>query len=134
MIVLVNPTNPTGPVFRRSELESLADIAERHDLLVLADEVYEFIVFDDGQHTSFASLPGMKERTVKVALVQHQSGCFLFEFRSEISSIPCHLAPWRQRLSANTQTSGCLRSLVALVRNQCHRVTLEILCVIPSLA
>ncbi|ERP94462.1 hypothetical protein Q669_31575 [Labrenzia sp. C1B10] len=65
-IVIVNPCNPTGRVYTRDELESLADIARRHDLYVVADEVYDQIVFDDATHVSIASLPGMLERTVSM--------------------------------------------------------------------
>lgn len=64
MITLVNPANPTGKVFTREELEELAAIAIKHNLLVLSDEVYEQIVFDDSQHISIASLPGMMQRTI----------------------------------------------------------------------
>ena len=64
MIVLVNPVNPTGRVFTQDELQGLADLAIRHDLLVVSDEVYEEIVYDGAAHTSIASLPGMMERTV----------------------------------------------------------------------
>lgn len=67
MIVLINPGNPTGTVWTRAELEALASIAIAHDLLVLADEVYEYIVFDGRSHTSIASLPGMWERTITVS-------------------------------------------------------------------
>ena len=63
MIALVNPANPTGRVFTYQELESLADVARRHDLLVMSDEVYEQITYDGNMHISIASLPGMKERT-----------------------------------------------------------------------
>lgn len=62
MICLVNPANPTGRVYSRAELQALADLAIRHDLLVLSDEVYEQIVYD-GTHVSIASLPGMAGRT-----------------------------------------------------------------------
>ncbi|PEQ13082.1 aspartate aminotransferase [Novosphingobium sp. PC22D] len=63
-IVLINPCNPTGRVYDRSELEQLADLAIRHDLLVISDEVYEKVLYDGNRHTSIASLPGMAERTV----------------------------------------------------------------------
>ncbi len=63
MICLVNPANPTGRVYTRTELEALAEIAIRHDLLVLSDEVYDQIVYDGNRHISIASLPGMFERT-----------------------------------------------------------------------
>lgn len=63
MIGLVNPANPTGRVYSREELQGLADLAIKHDLLVFSDEVYEQICYDDNQHISIASLPGMFERT-----------------------------------------------------------------------
>ena len=63
-IVLINPCNPTGRVYTRNELSDLAQLAIRHDLLVIADEVYEQIVFDNAKHISIASLPGMAERTI----------------------------------------------------------------------
>lgn len=63
MIVLVNPANPVGRVFSREELQSLADLAIKHDLLVASDEVYDLITYDDNRHISIASLPGMAERT-----------------------------------------------------------------------
>ena len=66
MICLVNPCNPTGRVYSRAELEALADIAIRHDLVVVSDEVYEEILFDGARHISIASLPGMAERTVSM--------------------------------------------------------------------
>ncbi len=63
MIAMVNPANPTGRVFSREELQIVADLAIKHDLLVLSDEVYDQIVYDDNQHISIASLPGMWDRT-----------------------------------------------------------------------
>ena len=66
MLALVNPANPTGRVYSREELQGLAGLAIKHDLLVMSDEVYEQIVFDDKQHISIASLPGMAERTVSM--------------------------------------------------------------------
>lgn len=67
MIVVNSPHNPTGTVFSRTDLEAIADIAVRHDLLVLTDEVYEHLVFDDIVHVPIATLPGMAERTVTVS-------------------------------------------------------------------
>ena len=63
-IALINPCNPTGRVYTRSELMALADLAKEHDLLVFADEVYADIIYDEAQHISIAALPGMKERTI----------------------------------------------------------------------
>ena len=64
-IILINPANPTGRVYDRAELEALADLAIRHDLLVISDEVYEYITFG-AQHLSIAALPGMAERTISL--------------------------------------------------------------------
>jgi aspartate aminotransferase len=63
-IALINPCNPTGRVYTRDELQTLADIAQEHDLLVLSDEVYEEITYEGATHISIASLPGMKDRTI----------------------------------------------------------------------
>lgn len=64
MVVLNNPHNPTGKVFSRDELDLIARIAGEYDLLVLADEVYEHLVFDEGEHIPVATLPGMWARTL----------------------------------------------------------------------
>lgn len=64
MVVLINPCNPTGRVYSRPELEALAEVAIRHDLIVVSDEVYEDIVYDGAEHISIASLPGMEGRTI----------------------------------------------------------------------
>lgn len=63
-LILCNPGNPTGKVFSREELLEIARLAEEHDTFVITDEVYEHIVYSPNQHTYFASLPGMFERTV----------------------------------------------------------------------
>ncbi|MBB4065630.1 pyridoxal phosphate-dependent aminotransferase [Gellertiella hungarica] len=65
-IAIVNPCNPTGRVYSRAELEGLAALAIRHDLVVISDEVYEDILFDKAEHISIASLPGMAERTISM--------------------------------------------------------------------
>ena len=67
MIILNNPHNPAGRVFRKEELEIIAELAELHNLIVLSDEVYEFLVYGDSRHIPFASLKGMKDRTVTVS-------------------------------------------------------------------
>ena len=64
MIVIVNPSNPTGGVLSRETLEKLSQLAIKNDLLLVADEIYSQLVYDDTKHVSIASLPGMKERTI----------------------------------------------------------------------
>ncbi|KIK65386.1 hypothetical protein GYMLUDRAFT_158936 [Collybiopsis luxurians FD-317 M1] len=65
MIIVNTPHNPVGKVFTRAELEMIAALAEEHDLLVMADEVYDRLVFDR-EHVRIANLPGMWDRTVTV--------------------------------------------------------------------
>jgi len=62
-ILLNTPHNPSGKVFSRQELEHIAAVARERDLIVITDEIYEHILYDEGRHVSIASLPGMKERT-----------------------------------------------------------------------
>jgi N-succinyldiaminopimelate aminotransferase len=66
LILLNSPHNPTGSVFTRAELTTIAEVACRHDLLVISDEVYEHMVFT-GEHVPIASLPGMRGRTVSIS-------------------------------------------------------------------
>ncbi len=58
------PNNPTGAVMERPRLQALAELAERSDLLVISDEIYDRLVYAGHQHVCFASLPGMRERTL----------------------------------------------------------------------
>jgi len=57
-IVVINPNNPTGAVYPRAVLEAIARIAEKHHLVVLADEIYERLVYGGAAHTSFAAVEG----------------------------------------------------------------------------
>ena len=63
VLVLNFPTNPTGGTMDRAELEKIAGLARRHNLLVITDEIYAELTFE-GEHTSIAALPGMKARTI----------------------------------------------------------------------
>ena len=67
-LLLINtPHNPTGKVLDLAEMQAIADLAIEHDLIVLTDEVYEHLVFDDARHIAMASLPGMRERTLSIS-------------------------------------------------------------------
>jgi aminotransferase len=63
-LILCNPANPSGKVFRRDELDLIAALAQEFDAFVITDEVYEHIVYEPHRHVYFASLPGMAERTI----------------------------------------------------------------------
>lgn len=64
-VLMMNfPTNPTGATMSPTELEAVAAVCVKHDLIVLTDEIYSELTFDGGSHTSIATFPGMQERTV----------------------------------------------------------------------
>lgn len=66
-LLLINtPHNPTGTVLTREELTAIAELAVERDLLVVTDEVYEHLVFDEAEHLPLAAFPGMRERTVSI--------------------------------------------------------------------
>ena len=65
-IILNTPHNPTGRVFSEAELAQIAELCQAHDVVVIADEVYDHLLFDHAQHVPMATLPGMFERTVTV--------------------------------------------------------------------
>ncbi|MDW3217033.1 MAG: pyridoxal phosphate-dependent aminotransferase [Acidimicrobiales bacterium] len=67
LLLLNTPHNPTGKVFTRAELETIARICVERDVLVVVDEVYEHLVYEDNEHIPIATLPGMAERTVTVS-------------------------------------------------------------------
>jgi N-succinyldiaminopimelate aminotransferase len=66
-LLLNSPHNPTGTVLTRAELDAVADVAREHDLVVITDEVYEHLTFDDHEHVPIATLPGMFERTLTLS-------------------------------------------------------------------
>lgn len=66
LLILPYPNNPTGAVMRRDDLERIAEIIIKHDILVLSDEIYSALTFGNEKHVSVASLEGMKERTVVI--------------------------------------------------------------------
>ncbi|BAL88430.1 putative aminotransferase [Actinoplanes missouriensis 431] len=91
-LILVNPHNPTGRVFTRAELAALAAVAERHDLLVISDEVHADLTYAPGEHVPFASLhPDVAARTVTVA-----SASKAFNLAG-MRVAACHIGPRRVR-------------------------------------
>ncbi len=65
-ILINSPSNPTGVIYPGHLLEKLGELAEKHDLLVISDEIYDKLVYDDRAFSPFATLPGMKDRTILV--------------------------------------------------------------------
>lgn len=64
-IMLCSPNNPTGTMLNKSELEGIANVAKKHDLLIVADEIYAELVYDE-EYTSMAAIEGMRERTILI--------------------------------------------------------------------
>lgn len=67
MILLNSPHNPTGMVFTREELDTVAALAEEHDLIVVSDEVYEHLTFDEAVHIPIASIGSLRDRTITIS-------------------------------------------------------------------
>ena len=65
-IIVNSPGNPSGKVFSRQELESIAVTVQQHDLFAFTDEIYEYFLYDGRTHVSFATLPGMADRTITI--------------------------------------------------------------------
>ena len=84
-ILLCNPSNPTGQVYARADLEAIGAIAERHDLYVIVDEVYREFVYDGAAFTSALTIPALRERAVVIDSVSKRySAC-----GARIGSIAC---------------------------------------------
>ena len=66
-LIINTPHNPTGVVLDRADLAEIARLAIRHDVLVICDEVYEHLIFDDAEHLPLAGFPGMRERTIRIS-------------------------------------------------------------------
>jgi aspartate/methionine/tyrosine aminotransferase len=66
LVIVVSPDNPTGAVVTQETMKGIARLAEKHDFLVVSDELYEKYIYDGAEHFSFARLPGMMERTITV--------------------------------------------------------------------
>lgn len=64
MVIINTPQNPTGGILTREDIEGIAELANRHNLIVFSDEIYSRITYDGFQHTSILEFPGMKERTI----------------------------------------------------------------------
>lgn len=66
LMILNTPMNPCSKVFRRDELEFIAGLAQKHDIYVICDEVYDHLVYDGAKHISLMTLPGMRERCLRL--------------------------------------------------------------------
>ncbi|MFP3154905.1 pyridoxal phosphate-dependent aminotransferase [Lachnospiraceae bacterium ZAX-1] len=66
-IIICTPSNPCGKVFTKNELEKLGDFCIQHNLIILTDEIYEYITYDEAEHVSPASIPELADRTITIS-------------------------------------------------------------------
>jgi N-succinyldiaminopimelate aminotransferase len=91
-LIVNNPHNPTGKVFTHPELEEIAALCRRFDVLAISDEVYEHIVFDGRNHIRLATLPGMRERTLTLSGASKTFSCTGWRIGWAIGPEPLHAA------------------------------------------
>lgn len=128
MIIVNSPSNPTGGVYDQACLEGLAVLADRHDVYILSDEIYEKMIYGDAEHISMATLPGMFDRTLTLngfsknyAMTGWRIGYIaapgkltgaLLKVRQYITVCPTAFAQWGA-LAALTGDQTCVRDMVA---------------------
>lgn len=102
MLCLINPANPVGRVFSQEELETVAEAAMRHDLVVVTDEVYEYITYDDATHLSVGAIDGMRDRTI--SLFAFTKAYAMDGWRIGYAAGPAHLMADVKRVTMNQTT------------------------------
>ena len=111
LIMICSPSNPTGRVLTQNELDDIAAVAQRHDLYVLSDEIYEHILYDGARHRSIASLPGMAERTI---IINGFSKSYAMTgWRLAWLAAPLPIAKLARTYQTQTVTSAASFSMVA---------------------
>jgi aspartate aminotransferase len=115
LLILNSPNNPSGAVYRREEIEALAEIVVRHDLQVLSDEIYETLVYGDVSHVSIASLGAeLQERTVLVNGVSKTWA--MTGWRLGYAAAPRDVAEAMERLQGQTTSNASSVSQQAALR------------------
>lgn len=120
VLVLVTPNNPTGAVTPPDMIRKIADIAKRHNLIVISDEIYEKLIYQGNEHLSIATLPGMRERTI--TLNGFSKSYAMTGWRVGYLAAPQdfvrQLIEPRHTLSINTATPSQFAALAALTGPQ----------------
>ncbi len=121
-VIYVNsPSNPTGNVFSRRQLQSIADFASARNLIVISDEAYEDLVYD-GEHVSIASLPGMRPRTISVYTLSKSFAMTGWRIGYAVAD-PIFMAPLRKLVlnSINGVSTPTQHAAVAAVSDRSNR-------------
>jgi aspartate/methionine/tyrosine aminotransferase len=102
MLVINTPQNPTGGILTKDDLRQIAELAVKHDLIVLSDEIYSRILYDGFEHTSIVTFPGMAERTI---ILDGFSKTFAMTgWRLGFGVMPEPLAPLVSQLQINSNS------------------------------
>jgi aspartate aminotransferase len=114
LLILNSPNNPSGAVYDREEIDAIAEVVLRHDLLVLSDEIYENLIYDGARHVSIASSPGLRERTVLVNGVSKTWA--MTGWRVGFAAAPADIADAIERLQGQSTSNPCSVSQQAALR------------------
>ena len=120
VIVLITPNNPTGAVTPPAMVREIAAIAQRRDLIVIADDIYARIIFEGSEHLSIATLPGMKERTITINgfSKSHAMTGWRVGYVAAPRDVVRRLTEPRHTLSINAATPSQFAALAALTGPQ----------------
>jgi aspartate/methionine/tyrosine aminotransferase len=110
MIIINSPQNPTGGFLLKSDLEAIAELAIENDIIIMSDEVYSQIIYDDAKHESIAALPGMKERTIIIE--GHSKTYAMTGWRLGYGVMPADLAAQIAKLMVNS--NSCTAAMVQM--------------------
>jgi aminotransferase len=111
VLMIAYPNNPTGAVMSRDRLQAVADLAEKYDLLVLSDEIYDRLVYGGHEHVCFASLPRMRERTI--TLGGFSKDYAMTGWRVGYAAAPAHILTAMRKVHQYTIMSAPTMSQVA---------------------
>jgi aminotransferase len=111
ILMIAYPNNPTGAVMSRERMKAVADIAEKYDLLVLSDEIYDRLIYGDHKHVCFASLPRMRERTI--TLGGFSKDYAMTGWRVGYAAAPAHILDAMRKVHQYTIMSAPTMSQVA---------------------
>lgn len=120
LLVLVSPNNPTGAVTPPDVIRQIADLARKHDLIVISDEIYADLIYDGAEHLSIGSLPDMKERTITLngfSKTYAMTGWRVGYLAAPADLVQAITEP-RHTLSINTSTPSQHAALAALTGPQ----------------
>jgi aminotransferase len=120
VLVLITPNNPTGAVTPPAAIREIADLARRHDLIVISDEIYAKLIFEGSEHLSIATLPGMKERTITMNgfSKSHAMTGWRIGYVAAPQSVVRRMIEPRHTLSINASTPSQFAALAALTGPQ----------------